>query len=98
VSPRPGAPALSAPRQRWLLVLLIGLVGLLFGCLVGGAIGFVVGHAVGGDRHGHHWQGPGYDDRHYPMGPGGPGGQGGPFPPYRQAPPNAPSSPAPSPS
>src|SRR6266705_3152117 len=36
--PRPGWGPWSRPRQRWLPILIIGIVGLLIGCLVGGAI------------------------------------------------------------
>jgi hypothetical protein len=59
--PRWGRPA--RPRPGWLPLLLVGLVGLLIGCLGGGIIGAVAGHFGGPARfhdRGHHSR---FDDR-----------------------------------
>ena len=60
---------------RWLPLLLIGLVGLLIGCVIGGGIGFVAGHVTGpgpGFRHGRMvgpYPGPRFEREPFP-GPG----------------------------
>jgi hypothetical protein len=73
--PPPGPPG-PPPPPRWawgpnrpgrgpLLLVLVGVVGLLLGCLIGGGVGFVAGHVTGG---GHHAR---FDHpRQYPGGPG----------------------------
>jgi hypothetical protein len=73
--PAPPGPPPPPPRWAWgpnrprrgpLLLVLVGVVGLLLGCLVGGGIGFVAGHFT--DRAGHHAR---FDNpRPYPGGPG----------------------------
>lgn len=79
----------NRPRKGPLLIVLVGVVGLLLGCLVGGGIGFVVGHVSGG---GHHAR---FDNRHQmPGGPGfrrpfrGPGVGPGPVQPAQPAQPS----------
>ena len=75
----------------WVPIVLVGVVGLLIGCMIGGAVGLVIGHAFGGRGDG--FRHSRFDDRR-------PGNFGRPgIGPRRPAPPPAgPTAPAPAPS
>jgi hypothetical protein len=78
--------AWGRPRGALALVL-VGVVGLLMGCVIGGGIGFVAGHFTGRVAHHARFDNP----RPYPGGPGFRRPYRGPVAP-------APAQPAPAPS
>jgi hypothetical protein len=58
--------AWGRPPGSVLAIVLVGVIGLLMGCVIGGGIGFVAGHVTGRAAHHARFDNP----RPYPGGPG----------------------------